>query len=127
MLTSDAVAHEDWFPSSAVWKRLSATERPPSRPPRADAKLRMNSGRCRTVFSSSAMRDQGLGAAAVLLRLVQVAGQFEGDSNLRRQSAGAANIFVIDRPGLDAVEHSKHSEYIAVRTEQGNSEELTEY
>ena len=71
-------------------------------------------------------RDQGLGAAAVLLGLVQVAGQFESDGNLRGQSAGAADIFVVDRPGFDAVEHSKHPEHIAVRTEQGDGEELAD-
>ncbi len=70
--------------------------------------------------------DQGLGAAAVLLGLVQVAGKFEGDGNLRGQSAGAADVFVVDRPGLDAVEHAEHSEHIAVRTEQGHGEELAD-
>ena len=84
----------------------------------------MNSGRCRTVFSSSAMRDQGLGAAAVLLGLVQVTGQFERDGNLRGQSACAADVFVVDRPRLDPVEHSEHPQHIAVRTEQGHSQQL---
>ena len=71
-------------------------------------------------------RDQGLGAAAVLLGLVQVVGKFESDGNLRGQSAGAADVFVVDRPGLDAVEHTEYPKHIAVRTEQGHGEELAD-
>ena len=71
-------------------------------------------------------RDQGLGAAAVLLGLVQVTGKFESDRNLRRQSAGAADVFVVDRRRFDAVEHSEHPEHLAVRTEQGNRQELAD-
>ena len=59
-------------------------------------------------------RDQGFGAAAVLLGLVQVTGKFESDGNLRGQSAGAANVFVADRPRFGAVEHSEHPEHLAV-------------
>ena len=70
--------------------------------------------------------DQGLGAAAVLLGLVQVAGKFERDGNLRGQSARAPDVLVVDRPRLGAVEHSEHPEHIAVRTEQRHSEELTD-
>src|SRR5208282_5286151 len=68
--------------------------------------------------------DQGLGAAPMLLGLVQVTGQFESDGDLRSQSAGAADVFVVDRARLDAVEHTEHSEHIAVRTEQGNRQQL---
>src|SRR5450631_768657 len=70
--------------------------------------------------------NQGLGAAAMLLGLVQVMGKFESDGNLSGQSAGAADVFVVNRTGLDAVEHSEHPEHIAVRTEQGDSEELAD-
>jgi len=57
-----------------------------------------------------------LSAAAVLLGLVQVPGKFESDGNLRGERAGAADVFVINWPGLHAVEHAEHSKYIAVRT-----------
>ena len=63
--------------------------------------------------------DQGLG-------LLQVAGEFESDGSLRGQRARAADIFVVDRPGLDAVKHAKHPEHIAARTEQGDGEELAD-
>ncbi len=69
---------------------------------------------------------QGLGAAAVLLGLVQVPGEFERDGCVRRQSAGPAYVFLVDRPRLDAVEHAKHPQHIAVRPEQGNGEKLAD-
>ena len=71
--------------------------------------------------------DEGLGAAAVLLGMVQVAGQFESDCNLRCQSSGAADVFVVDGPGVDAVENAEHAQHIAVGTEQGDGEELADF
>src|ERR1700730_9791804 len=38
--------------SSDVWKRLRPTDRPPNRLAARSAKLRVNSGRCRTLLSS---------------------------------------------------------------------------
>ena len=71
--------------------------------------------------------DEGLGTAAVLLGMVQVAGQFEGDGNLGGESAGAPDVFVVDGPGGDAVENAEHAQHIAVGTEQGDGEELANF
>ena len=71
-------------------------------------------GQMQDVVKFESNRDQSLGAAAVLLGLVQVTGKFESDGNLRRQSAGAADVFVADRPRFGAVEYSKHPEHLAV-------------
>ena len=105
---------------------MRATERAPSRRRGAQSEVASELGQLQDVVQFERERDQGLGAAAMLLGLVQVPGKFESDGNLRGQSAGAADIFVVDRPGLDAVEDSEHPEHLAVRTEQGDSEELAD-
>src|SRR5208282_1591004 len=62
--------------------------------------------------------NQNVGAAAVEFGLVQVMGDFHHHRNLRRQSAGTANVLARNAGTIQAVEHSKHTEHTAVRTQQ---------
>ena len=60
----------------------------------------------------------------MLLGLLQVAGEFEGNGNLRSQGPGAAYILVADRPRLDAIEHAKHPEHVTTGTQQRHRQHL---
>ena len=92
----------------------------------AQRKVAGELGQMQDVIQLEGECDQGLGAAAMLLGLVEVSGQFESDGNLRGQGAGAADVLIADGPGFDAVEDAKHAEHVAVRTEQGDGEELAD-
>ncbi len=85
---------------------------------RAERKLPHEIGQVENGVQLERQRDQDLGAAAVLLRLLEIAGEFQGDGHLRREGASAANIFVTDGRDFDAIEHAKHAQHFAVGPKQ---------
>ncbi len=68
--------------------------------------------------------DQGLGAAAVLLRRIQIAGHFQHDRGLIGERAGAANIFLRDAGAVEPVEDAEPSEHAPGGTQQRNGQKL---
>ena len=57
--------------------------------------------------------NQRLSAVAVLLRLMEIRGKFEGNRSLSCERSCPANIFILDRSSLRAVEHAEHSQQFA--------------
>src|SRR6266478_3490832 len=72
-------------------------------------------------------RNQCFGAVAMLLRLMQICSQFEGNRSLGCECTRPANILIQNGTRLHAVEHGKHAQYLAGRAQQGNRQELANF
>src|SRR6266571_8287762 len=72
-------------------------------------------------------RNQGFGAAAMLLRLMQIYSRFEGNRSLGCERTRPANILIQNRTRLHPVEDGKHPQCLAGRAQQGNRQELANF
>ena len=73
---------------------------------------------------SRAEFDQDLGSAAVEFGVVQIACDFKHHRNLRRQSAGAANILAGDAGIVKSIKHAEHAQHTSIGTQQRNGKQL---
>src|SRR5438270_3814050 len=69
---------------------------------------------------------QSLSAAAVLLRQMQVMGNFQHDRDLVGEGASAANVFLRDARTVQTIEHGKHAQHFSVCAQQRNGKKLTD-
>ena len=58
-----------------------------------------------------------IGAAAMLLGLVEVVRNFQGNRNLCRERTGAANILLRDACVVEAIKHAKHADDPSIGTQ----------
>src|SRR6266403_328595 len=72
-------------------------------------------------------RNQGFGTVAMLLRLMKICSQLEGNCSLSCESPRPAIILIQNGTRLHAVEHGKHAQYLAGRAQQGNRQELANF
>ena len=84
----------------------------------------MNSGRCRTVFSSSAIVTSASARRRCSSDWCRLWVSSRAIATCAARARARRTSSSLIGPGLDAVEHAEHPQHIAVRTEQGNGEQL---
>ena len=107
---------------------LKQRQRPGARTGQFDGAARRNCGQnpagAAAPSISRASSHQGFGAAAMLLRQMQIARNLQHHGNLVGKRAGTANIFLRNAGAVQPVEHGKHAQHSAVGPEQRHGQEL---
>ena len=67
---------------------------------------------------------QRLGPAAMLFGLMEIARHLKRDGDLRRQGSGPTNLLLRDARLIHAVQHTEHSQHLALGIEQRDGQQL---
>ena len=111
--------HRGHLPASLLRHRSSPAREPVSSAVR-QTKRRANSGKRKDRQFRGPVRS-GLGAPAVLLGKMQIAGNFERHGGLIGKGTGATNIFLRNSGAVQTIEHAKHPQNLPLVPSNGTA------